>query len=120
MLTDCPITAIKITPEATDWEERSSSSGTRLAFSKDNTYGLPLMTTKIAPALPCLSPLQLHQSDARIYSEFAQQVSPCSSIDDLGSVDGRFTKLEGLETNQFDLELENGVLDIWSSVDMYA
>ena len=89
-----------------------------MAFTKLNDFGLPLMSTKIAPSQPCLSPFERFESTTHYYSELSLQVSPCSEIFNLGSVDGRYTRL-GLVISQYDLETENGVLEILHDYSSY-
>jgi len=94
--------------------------GYTLAYSKEATHGLPIVNTRVTGTQPCLNPKQNFKGpDATFWmGELAWHVrgwDGCIPIelsdDEVVSVDTRYEAV-GISTTEYDLMIENGVMDM--------
>jgi hypothetical protein len=86
----------------------------QVAYSKDSSFGLPILSTKLAAMTPCLNPFNVEGEHVLAQEVGAKTNEVCPTIkkcdnSTLPRFDSRYRELDGLTITKYDLYNENGM-----------
>jgi len=97
-----------------NWVVLPITGGKTLAYSKESSLGLPIVSSRIMGTQPCLNPKENFKGGKPTFwvGEMAWAVkgwTGCSPVVNDLSLDDRYTEV-GISTNEYDLLSESGAL----------